>query len=290
MAAKKRKGLRSGTVFLITFLAFLLLFGGAMIWGVTEYWGQTHAALPTQPQPTQPVTVRDRTHRVLVVTEEAGEARGFTVLSLDKGVSIRVIPVPRETVVTEGVTQTRLFEYYKTADITRVTAKVGELLGFPLTHYGVITYQNLDRLITHFGEGLIFTLKEQVNYEAAGGGAVNMRAGARTLTPAQAVELLRYTGWHVGRRGMAAAQGEIFAALINQYLVPGRFDDNDSEFAAIIGLCQSDLLASQFAAAREDLLTLAKNNQRGVASVTFPEGEYVGVGEEMRFEMEETPL
>ena len=85
-------------------------------------------------------------------------------------------------------------------------------------------------------------------------------------------------------------QGEILAALIDQYLVPGRFDENDTEFSSLIGLCQSDLLTSQFAAARGDLLALAKINQMNLAVLQFPAGEYVGVGENMRFEMGDKPL
>lgn len=291
MAAGKRKGPRSGLVFLITFILFLLIFGGVMVWGVSEFWKQTRTPTPAAPTAPEQPAARDRTHRVLVITEEGGEARGFTVLSAEGTVGrIRVIPVPRETAVADGVTQTRLFEYYKTADIAAVTDRVGELLGLSLSHYAVMTYQNLQRLIVHFGEGVIYTLGESVSYLSEGGAQVNMKAGVRTLTAAQTVELLKYTGWHSGRRGTAAVQGEILAALIDQYLVPGRFDENDTEFAALIGFCQSDLLASQFAAARGDLLAMAKINRMDVASLQFPAGEYVGVGEDMRFEMGEKPL
>lgn len=293
MAAKKKKGSRSGLVFLVTFLLFLAVFGGVMIWGVGEYWRQTRPAENVSPSAGEqtPAAPRDRTHRVLVITEEGGEARGFTVLSAEGAAGrVRVIPVPRETAVTDGVTQTRLFEYYKTADIAAVTDRVGEMLGLSLSHYAVITYPNLRRLIGHFGEGVIYTLGEPVSYVAEGGAPVSMKAGVRTLTAAQATDLLKYTGWHSGRRGTAAVQADILAALINQYLVPGRFDENDRDFAAVIGFCQSDVLTSQFASARGDLLALAKINQMDLATVVFPHGEYVGVGDEMRFEMEDKPL
>lgn len=291
--ARKKRRMNPGAVFLITFLSFLLVFGGLMVWGVSEYWQQNYAPKPVA-KPTEtavPTASAPRVHRALLITQDAGEAQGFVVISAEiREARVRVIPVPRETVVTEGETQTRLFEYARTADPAAVTAQVASLLGMDIPHYAVLSYDNYTRLINYFNEGVIFTLGEAVPYDAPGGGQITMKAGVHTLTAPQAMELLRYTGWHSGRRGRADVQGNLVAAMINQYFVPARFDEEDRDFYAVIDLVQSDILTPQFIAARADLLALSRVNNRGVAAVIRPAGTYVGVGEAMRFEMAEDPL
>lgn len=290
MSKKTGRGMKSSVAFLITFLVFLVLFGGVMIWGVAEFWQQNYGtADEPQPQPTEAPAVRPN-HTLLLITEEAGGAQGFVVLSAEPALArVRVIPVPRETTVTVGVKQSRLFEMYLMDGIPAVTAQISNLLGMDIDHYAVLTYQNLQKYVTYLGDGLIYTLPENISYESAAG-TVNMKSGARTLSAAQTVDLLHYTGWHSGRRGCANAQGEIVAALIDQYFVASRFDEADTDFGTLINLVRSDILTSQFAAARDDLYALARHNERNVSVLCPPKGEFVGVGDAMRFEMAEAPL
>ena len=288
--ARSNRHVRNSTVFLVTFLVFLLLFGGVMFWGVTEFWQQTKEPTPTpESTPSTPVVSPD--YRLLRVTEEAGEAQGFVVLSAEpsKG-RIQVIPLPRETVVTEGVTQARLFEWYQTTDMPTLTQQVGALLGFEIHHWAVLTYENLQRLVTYLGDGVIYTLGESISYQAAGGNTVHMKSGARTLSATQVTDLFRYDAWHSGRRGRADIQGDVLAAIIDQYFVDTRFDEADTDFHTIINWVRSDILTSDFAAARNDLLTLARHNQRNLCTLRRPAGEFIGVGDAMRFEMAEDPL
>ncbi len=291
--AKATSGGRGALAFIITFVTALLLFGGVMVWMMLDWWKPTAAPQETIPTTTvttiAPVVKADR--RMLLVTEDGGEARGFTVLSFEaKMARVRAVPVPRETVVTVGTEQTRLFELYRNGNVAAVSNAIGGLLGWEIPHYAVITYGNLEQLVTYLNEGVIFTLTETVSYPAAGGGTITMREGTRTLSAAQVTDLLRYDSWHGGRRTRANIHGEIWAALLDQYFVTARFDENDSGFRKFISLTRSNMLASDYAEARDDLLTLARRNQFNISTVIPPAGEFIGVGDAMRFEAAEKPM
>lgn len=289
--AKRRKHTRSmqnGVAFLVTFLVFLALFGGVMVWGVVEYWQQNHGDDTPDPTPsttpTEPYTAT-ATRRLLLITEDGGEAQGFVVLTAEPAAArVQAIAFPRETAVIVGTEQTRLFELYKSHDIPTVKAAIEPLLGEAIDNWAVLSYANVQRLVTHFGDGVIFTLPEAVSYQTADGMTVNMKSGARTLSATQVTDLLRYSGWHGGRAARAEVQAQLAAALVNQYLTVSRFDEKDTDFHAIMNLCRSDMLASQFAEARDGLLILARHNQRDIASARLADGEFVGAGDAMRFE------
>ncbi len=291
--AKSTEGGRGALAFIITFVAAFLLFGGVMVWMMLDWWKPT--ATPQETTPTTTVTevtpVAKTDRRVLLITEDGGEARGFTVLSFESAMArVRAIPVPRETAITVGTEEKRLFELYRNGDVAAVSSAIGTLLGWEIPHYAVITYGNLEQLVTYLNEGLIFTLTETVSYPAPGGGTVTMREGARTLSATQVTALLRYDSWHGGRRARANIHGEIAAALLDQYFVAARFDENDSGFRKFISLTRSNILASDYAEARADLVALARRNHFDISTVVPPAGEFIGVGEAMRFEAAEKPL
>lgn len=284
---------RGALAFIITFIVAFLLFGGVMVWMMWDWWKPT--SLPEEPTPTTAPTVitpavkEDR--RLLLIAEDGGEAQGFTVLSFEPTmVRVRTIPVPRETVVTVGTQEMRLFELYRHNGVQAVSDAVGTLLDMDIPHYAVMTYGNLEQLVTYLNEGVLFRLTETVSYPAPGGGTVTLREGARTLSATQVTDLMRYDAWHGGRRARATVHGDIWAAVINQYFVVGRFDDSDSGFKTFISLARSNILASDFAEARADLLAMARRNDFDIATVASVQGEFIGVGEAMRFEAAEKPL
>lgn len=289
--AKRRKHTRSmqnGVAFLVTFLVFLALFGGVMVWGVTEYWQQNHGDDTPDPTPsttpTEPYTAT-ATRRLLLITEDGGEAQGFVVLTAEPAAArVEATAFPRETAVIVGTEQTRLFELYNSDDVAAVKTAVETLFGESIDNWAVISYANVQRLVTYLGDGVIFTLPEAVSYQTADGVTVNMKSGARTLSATQVTDLLRYSGWHGGRAARAEVQAQLAAALVNQYLTVSRFDEKDTDFHTIMNLCRSDILASQFAEARDGLLILARHNQRDIASARLADGEFVGAGDAMRFE------
>lgn len=282
------RSMRNGMTFLVTFVVFLILFGAIMIWGVSEFWRQSHGDEPAEPSPsTAPSTgyTDDDTRRLLLVTEEEGAAQGFVVLSAEPAAGrMSAVALPRETVVTQGTQQLRLFELYRERDMATVTEQVAALLDQPIDNWAVFSYDGLQKLITHLGDGVIFTLSEPVSYETADGITVHMKSGARTLTATQVTDLLRYTDWHGGRGARAQVQAELVAAVVDQYLVPSRFDEEDTDFHTIVNLCRSDIRTSQFVESRDGLLLLARRNQNDLCRVLSLEGEFVGVGESMRFE------
>lgn len=291
----KKRAMRSSVVFLVTFAAFLVLFGGVMIWGVSEYWRQSNQN-ETPVTPTTPPTGAAAsagfsaadTRRLLLVVEENGAAQGFVLLCAEPAAArMRATPLPRETAVLVGTTQTRLSDLYRTGGTAAVREPVEALLDTTVDHTAVITYEGIRRLVTYLGEGVIFTLPEAVNYTAADGTAVTMKSGARTLSAAQVTDLCAYDQWSGGRRMRAEMLGELTAAIINQYWRPARFDERDTDFQAIMGIWRSDILASQFAAARDGLLFLAQRNQNDICTVQKPTGEFVGAGDAVRFEWAE---
>ena len=292
--SKKTSSGRSALAFIITFAVAFLLFFGVMVWMMLDWWEPTKAPQETTPTTTTapiitPVTKPDR--HMLLIAEDGGEARGFTVLSFEPAMArVRVVPIPRETVVTIGTDEQRLFQLYQNGSVTEVCRAIGQLLGWDIPHYAVMTYGNLEQLVTYLNSGVIFTLTETVSYPAPGGGTVTMREGARTLSASQVTDLLRYDKWHGGRRARATIHGDIWAALLDQYFVVGRFDENDSGFRKFISLTRSNILASDYTDARADLLSLARRNSFDICTVISPAGEFIGVGDAMRFEMADKPL
>lgn len=292
--SKKSSGsMRNSVVFLVTFIVFLVLFGGVMAFGVSEFWRQSrqNEEQPSEPtvttSPSPGFTTAD-TRRLLLITEENGTAQGFVLLSAEPASArIRATALPRETAVTVGTTQTRLFELYRSGGTAAVAERVGALLDVTVDNTAVITYEGIRRLVTYLGDGVIFTLPESVVYENADGATVTMKSGARTLSATQVTDLLAYDGWNGGRRARTQIQGEMVAAVINQYLLPSRFDERDTDFQAIMGFWRSDILASQFSAARDGLLFLARRNQNDICVFSVAAGDFVGAGDAVRFEPEE---
>ena len=284
--AKTTSDGRGALAFIITFAVVFVALGGVLVWMILDWWTPSPSPQPndTTTQTTLPPAVKED-RRMLIITEDGGEAQGFVVLSFEPTIGrVQVVPVPRETVMTTGTQEVRLFEMYRRGDVTAVSRAIGQLLGWDIPHYAVMTYSNLEQLVTYLNEGVIYTLTETVSYPAPGGGTVTLREGARTLSATQVTDLLRYEAWHGGRRTRADIQGDMWAAILNQYFVIGRFDENDSGFKTFISLTRSNLLASDYAQARTDLMALARRNEFNISTVVPPDGEFIGVGDAMRFE------
>ncbi len=289
--AKKRQNSRSGLAFLLTFLVALVLFGGLTAWVLVDLLKPQDAPSPTAPTTTAPSVTAQKDLRMLLITEDGGEAQGFVAVSVEPQMGrVRVVPVPRESVVTVGTAQVRLFERYQSADLGTVTADVGALLQWDISHYAVISYHALTQFITYLNEGVIYTLTENISYQNTAGNTVNMAAGARTLSATQVPDVLRYNAWHGGRRARANIQGDIVAALFDQYFTAARLDGKDGDFRKFISLTRSNIMTSDYVNAADTLLAVARRNSFDISTVTPPKGEFIGVGDAMRFEIAEKPL
>lgn len=289
--AKKQRSSHSGLTFLLTFLVALVLFGGLTAWVLVDLWSPTDTPSSTSPTTTKPPVTAQKDLRMLLITEDGGEAQGFVAISIEPQMGrVRVVPIPRETVVTVGTEQTRIFERYQNTDLATVAAEVGGVLHWDISHYAVISYHALTQFITHLNEGVIYTLTESISYQNAVGTTVKMAAGARTLSATQVPDVLRYTEWHGGRRARANAQGDIVAALFNQYFTATRLDGNDADFKKFISLARSNIMTSDYVNAADTLLAVARRNSFDISTVMPPKGEFIGVGDAMRFEIAEKPL
>lgn len=283
---KKRKGkVSSVVVFLIAFLLFLVVFGGLCLWAVMKINQERRPGTSSaaSAQSTVAYTQEDARNLFLVTTD--GAAQGFLAVRADPANSrIRILAVPRDTTVDVGTSQQRLYELYADQGVQKAQSVVGSLLNLEFDNYAVITYDNIERWINQLGDGLEFTLPENLEYEDAESSySINLAGGPRVLTASQTVRVLRYPRWHGGRKQQADIQAQLLAAMINQYFLSSR--DLEADFDNFIGLLQTDIKVSHFVSAKPMLEYLASRNTGELAAAVSLEGSYVGSGDNIRFEL-----
>lgn len=283
---KKRKGkVSSVVVFLIAFLLFLVVFGGLCLWAVMKINQERRPGTSSaaSAQSTVAYTQEDARNLFLVTTD--GAAQGFLAVRADPANSrIRILAVPRDTTVDVGTSQQRLYELYADQGVQKAQSVVGGLLNLEFDNYAVITYDNIERWINQLGDGLEFTLPENLEYEDAESGySINLAGGPRVLTASQTVRVLRYPRWHGGRKQQADVQAQLLAAMFNQYFLSSR--DLEADFDNFIGLLQTDIKVSHFVSAKPMLEYLASRNTGELAAAVSLEGTYVGSGDNIRFEL-----
>ena len=124
--AKTTSDGRGALAFIITFVAVFVLVGGVMVWLMLDRWNTTSSPQETTPASTTPPPAIKDDRRLLIITEDGGEAQGFTVLSFEPTIGrVRAVPVPRETVMTAGTQEVRLFEMYRCGDVAAVSDAIG---------------------------------------------------------------------------------------------------------------------------------------------------------------------
>lgn len=283
---KKRKGkVSSVVVFLIAFLLFLVVFGGLCLWAVMKINQERRPGTSSaaSAQSTVAYTQEDARNLFLVTTD--GAAQGFLAVRADPANSrIRILAVPRDTTVDVGTSQQRLYELYADQGVQKAQSVVGSLLNLEFDNYAVITYDNIERWINQLGDGLEFTLPENLEYEDAESSySINLAGGPRVLTASQTVRVLRYPRWHGGRKQQTDIQAQLLAAMINQYFLSSR--DLEADFDNFIGLLQTDIKVSHFVSAKPMLEYLASRNTGELAAAVSLEGSYVGSGDNIRFEL-----
>lgn len=283
---KHREKLSNALVFLIVFLLFFAVFGGLGLWVVMkinqERRNGADASSVASTAPTVTFTAADTRDLFLVTTDK--EAQGFLVVHADPAnTRMRVLAVPRDTTVDVDTSQQRLYELYAAAGVQQAKQAVERLLNIECGNYAVISYDNVEKWVGRLGDGLIFTLPETLDYESEDDSyAIRLEGGARTLTAAQTVKVMRYPKWYGGRKQQADVQAQLLSAMLNQYLRSGRNLQND--FDGLIGLLQSDIKVSHFVAAQPALDYLASRNTGSICSSVSLEGGYVGSGTNIRFE------
>lgn len=291
---KKKKGRASSlVVFLLVFVLFLVIFGGLCLWAIVrlnqDMRGKSASSASLLNVSGTAYSGADA-RNLLIIPEDDGQAQSFVILRLDPAnVRIRSLALPRETYVTVGTEQTRLFELYAGQGVKETEKAVAELLNIEIDHYAVITYANLQKIITYLNNGVLITLTENLDYTSGDGGyTLKLNGGRQILSAAQVVDVLRYPAWHGGRRQQSEIHSEITTAMINQYLTEARKSKADEDFSNIVNLMTTDIRVSHYNESKDALLYLAsRNTNADICAVTKVEGEYVGSGAEIRFEVQD---
>lgn len=141
-------------------------------------------------------------------------------------------------------------------------AAAQRITGIAVAHYVAMDGTALEKWLNHLEGGLTVTLPEDV---IPSGGGVRLTAGECTLTAAQAVDVLRFTGWKdpaLHERITA----DLLAAMARQYLIAGR--SLSSDFAALTNIARTDLRIGDLTARREALAALTEREGGVTVEVT----------------------
>ena len=131
---KKKKGRASSlVVFLLVFVLFLVIFGGLCLWAIVRLnqdMRGKNASSASLLNVSGAVYSGADARNLLIIPEDAGQAQSFVILRIDPAnVRIRSLALPRETYVTVGTEQTRLFELYAGQGVKETEKAVAELFG-----------------------------------------------------------------------------------------------------------------------------------------------------------------
>ena len=283
---KKKKKSRAGSVVLtlVVFVLFLAIFGGVCLWAfIDNRLPPDSVSSAASGEDASPFTAAD-VRWLFVAAQDGTEPRGFVAVRADpENGRIHAVAVPRETEVADGTTLIRLDELFRKSGMAAAQTAVGNLLGISFGHYMSMTYANVEKLLQYFDSSLQFTLTEDLDCRD-GEYFIKMSSGRYTLTPKQAVDILRYPSWqHKGLQQQADIHAEILAALVNQYMTAERENKIETDFSKIAELAKTDIRISHFTGYRESLRALAKANGGAVCVPVSLEGRYVGSGEDKRF-------
>lgn len=283
---KKKKKSRAGSVALslLVFVLFLAIFGGVFLWAIIDNRLPTDGASSTASEEAGPHFTGEDVRWLFIAAQDGSEPRGFVAVRADpQNGRIHAVAVPKETEVADGTTLIRLDELFRKNGVAAAQAAVGNLLGVSFPHYVSMTYANIEKLLQYFDSSLQFTLTEDLDCRE-GDYFIKMNSGRYTLTPKQAVDILRYPSWqHKGLQQQADIHAEMLAALVNQYMTAGRESQLEADFSKVAELAKTDIRISHFTAYRESLQALAKANGGAVCTPVSLEGRYVGGGEDKRF-------
>ena len=284
---KKRGRVSSVLVFLLAFIVFLLVFGGLCLWAVVKINEERDksSASSLASDVSGIVFEPEDARNLLIILADSNAADGFVLIRMDPAAGrLYTLALPRETNAVVGTNQARLSELYDTGGPQAVKEAVAALLGMDMDNYAVLTYANLEKMVTYFNNGIIFDLTEAVNFQSEDGKLfLQLDQGKQTLSATQASKLLRVTNWQGGRRQRARVTADLTAAFINQYLVSGRSDKAQQDFERLVNLVRTDIRVSHFNQAKTALRELAAHNSGAVCTALTVEGEYTGSGDKLTF-------
>ena len=281
-----KKQISNVMVFLLAFVAFLVVFGGICLWAVVKINEERRSAESSSSASSSEEMKFEASdaRNLLIVTTDDGKAQGFVAVRADPAKSrVRALAIPRDTVVDYKTSELRLYELMEKQGITVARDALAELTGLHFDNYIVITYKNIEKLIDHFEAGVVMTLTEDLNYHD-NNKTIQIDEGLRTLSASQAVNVLRYPSWQGGRKQRADIQAQMTAALINQYMLSSREEQGDRDFSFMVNLAsKTDILVSHYSGAKAGLAFLAGKNKGDLCEVLSFPGSYQGSGSAIRY-------
>ncbi len=187
---------------------------------------------------------------VLFFRKTVDELSGAVLLTMDTNrMGISVIGFSPE----EEIDGRSLQKIYQTGSLyaaAQLAAQYGKSADSVLS----FSVSNVAAFLVYAGERLPLTLPEQVDI---------LPVGESTLTPMQVADVLRYEQWSSGAAGQGDIHAAVVAAILNRYLVKER--DLERDFKKLTQLCDERLYVSQFEAVKEELTSLAKENDGHIA-------------------------
>lgn len=273
-------------VFLLVFIIFLLVFGGICLWAVVKINEERRSAQsPESISGTESVRFDESDVRnLLIITVDDRQAQGFVLVHANPAKTlVRTLAIPRDTVVDYKTSEVRLYELVDQQGIAVARDALAKLFDIKFDNYIEISYDNIEKLVDYFESGITMKLDEDLEYHS-NQLSVSISGGLRTLSPSQAVKVLRYPAWHGGRKQRADIQAEMTAALVNQYMHSSRKESSDADFSFLVNLAsKTDILVSHYTSAKAGLSHLAEHNDQDLCKAISLPGEYQGSSEAIRY-------
>lgn len=293
---KRRKTTASNAVvFAVTFLVFLVVFGGLCLWVVVRMNEEKRSndassgATNLLSNHAAAAFTAEDARNLLIITVDEGQAQGFVAVRMDPaGTSMRAAAFPRDMVVEQEAEEIRLYELYAAQGAAATRDALAEATHCVLDNYAVITYPAIKDTVDYYENGLIMEFSESLEYKDD---TLNIQlpAGHQYLTSSQVLDVLRYPAWRGGRKQRADIQAQVVAALINQYMREARIAKADEDFSAMVNhLLTTDIRRQHFHAARAGLDYLAGQNTGALCTTKSVAGSYVGSGDALRFVYDDT--
>lgn len=207
---------------------------------------------------------------LLLILNEKGHEQFILIHAAPAKSRMTVVPLPAHTEVTGGSTLT---ETYRKSGAGQAQQSVAQLLDLPIKHHLVLSTSAALSYFEQLDKGLTFTVPEDITYTDKNGAHVKLTAGKKELTAGQMAALLQYNEWQSSENALYVAP-DLMAALLNQYLTPGR--SMDGHFAAIANVAQTDLRIDHFNAYRATLTHFAAKNQGNLCRRTTLNGTTTG--------------
>lgn len=285
---KRMRRFNGVLVFTLTFLLFLFIFGGALIWWlVQEYLPGQRDAEHTPSSAVSDVapsfSAADAVN-ILLITTDNDAAQGFYVVRLDPAnTRVRVLAIPSEIALEQSGDTVRGDRLFAQSGRQAVRDGLQKALGLSLPYTAQISFNEFEKMVDYFENGLVFLLDEDVRYQSEDGrysyemeGGKNLSLNARRI-----VSLMRYNGWREGRRQQTLIQAQLVSAMINQYMTDMRSLQTD--FEQVIGYFETDIRIADFSRYQSGWEYLAARNKEGaLCAATLLDGHYAG-GEELLY-------